>query len=129
MKPGARRGVSYVLGNVGLAIRLVMSLVLEVASKLVLALVLGLVALVARLVAPIVGRGFRFLVRGPLYVMNLVLGGMATAYPRLLRWSLDRPLAIVAVIVATLGVSWWMLQGPETELLPELRARVRAAIG
>ena len=80
-----------------------MSLVLEIASKLVLALVLGLVVLVARLVAPIVGRGFRFVVRGPLYVTNLVLGGLSRGYPRLLRWSLDWPLAVVGVIVATLG--------------------------
>jgi len=121
MEEGARRSVASALATLGLGIRLVVSLVLEIAAKLVLALVLGVVALLARLVAPILGRGFRFLVRGPLEVMNLLLRAVSRAYPRLLRWSLDWPLAVAVVIAATLGASWWMLQGLETELLPEVR--------
>ena len=41
-------------------------------------------------------------------------------YPRLIRWALASPAAMLALIVGCFGLTWWVGKQLETELLPEV---------
>ena len=41
-------------------------------------------------------------------------------YPRLIRWALASPTAMLALIVGCFGLTWWVGKQLETELLPEV---------
>lgn len=41
-------------------------------------------------------------------------------YPRLIRWALASPTAMLALIIGCFGLTWWVGKQLETELLPEV---------
>ncbi len=41
-------------------------------------------------------------------------------YPRLIRWALASPAAMLALIIGCFGLTWWVGKQLETELLPEV---------
>ena len=46
--------------------------------------------------------------------------GNSGVYPRLIRWALASPAAMLALIVGCFGLTWWVGKQLETELLPEV---------
>ena len=46
--------------------------------------------------------------------------GDSGVYPRLIRWALASPAAMLALIVGCFGLTWWVGKQLETELLPEV---------
>ena len=46
--------------------------------------------------------------------------GDSGVYPRLIRWALASPTAMLALIVGCFGLTWWVGKQLETELLPEV---------
>ena len=101
-------------------VRLVLGTVLELLGILALGLLL-LVVLLARLLTRFVGRPLgAVLRRGPVALTERALSGTASAYRRLLGGALARPGVVVALIVACLGLTFWLFADLGSELLPEV---------
>ena len=92
--------------------------------ELVLAVLLLLVALLALLwraaSGPLVRRILHPVASVPLAVAATALGRLTAAYGRAIRWALARPGTIIALAVASLGVTAWLAAGLDSELLPEV---------
>ena len=103
-----------------LLVRLVVGTVLELVGMLVLLVVMLVVALV-RLLVRFVGKPLgKVLRRGPVAVTERALTGTAAAYRRLLSRALRRPGVVVALMVACMGLTFWLFSRLGTELLPEV---------
>ncbi len=101
-------------------VRLVLGIVLELLGLLALALMLLLVGF-ARVLVRFVGRPLGTVMRrGPVAATERVLAGTAAGYRRLLGGALARPGVVVALIVACLGLTFWLFADLGSELLPEV---------
>ena len=101
-------------------VRLVFGTLLELLGLLALGLMLLLVTL-AKLLVRFVGRPLGALLRrGPVAATERALSGTAAAYRRLLGGALARPGVVVALIVACLGLTFWLFADLGSELLPEV---------
>ncbi len=101
-------------------VRLVLGTVLELLGILALGLLLVIV-LLARLLVRFVGRPVgAVLRRGPVAITERALAGTASGYRRLLGGALARPGVVVALIVACLGLTFWLFADLGSELLPEV---------
>ena len=103
-----------------LVARLVLGSVLELVAKLFTGVVLLVVWLLRRLLVPALGTVFRVLAWGPVRVADAAMAGLNGAYPRVLRWSLANPMAIVILTIACFWVTYDAARSLESELLPEV---------
>ncbi len=110
---------------VGLAIYLVaetvLSSIFELLGKLLLAATAGFARLWRRLLGPAVSRGSGFVLALPVKAADRLLGALNRGYPRMIRWALGHPGAIVALVVALLALTVAAARGLDSELLPEVR--------
>jgi len=103
-----------------LLIRLVFGTLLELLGLLALGLLLLLVTL-GKLVVRFVGRPLgAVLRRGPVAFTERALGATAAGYRRLLAGALARPGVVMALIVACMGLTFWLFADLGSELLPEV---------
>ena len=101
-------------------VRLVFGTLLELLGLLALGLLLLIVTL-AKLLVRFVGRPLGALLRrGPVAATERALAGTAAAYRRLLGGALARPGLVLALIVACLGLTFWLFADLGSELLPEV---------
>ena len=115
----AMRLIPWAVFAVYLVLRFVSGLVLEIAGRLLLSLAALLVFLGAwlvRLARPVLG----FLLRGPLKLVGALLGSLQRLYPRLLRWALANPGAVLLLALALFAVTFELARRLDSELLPEV---------
>jgi HAE1 family hydrophobic/amphiphilic exporter-1 len=109
-----------VVATVWLVLRLVLGTVLEVVGKLLLALVMALVALWRRVLGARVSGLFTFLTRPALRGASAAMDGLGRFYPRVIRWALAHPVAIVLLAAGTFVLTGVVALGLDSELLPEV---------
>jgi multidrug efflux pump subunit AcrB len=80
----------------------------------------ALLFLVARLAIPALSWLFGSLFAIPLKLTHLTLGGLNRIYPGVLRSALAHPLLVVLIVAGCLWLSWQVVSGMESELLPEV---------
>ena len=102
-------------------LRLVIGSSFELVRKLAAGLLGGVLWLFLRLLWPALRFVFRHLMRWPLRASGALLESLNGIYPRALRWALRRPGLILTLVVATMGLTAWLLLQLDTELLPEVR--------
>ena len=93
----------------------------ELVRKLAAGLLAGFLWLFVRLLWPALRFVFRHLMRWPLRASGALLEGLNGIYPGALRWALRRPGLIFTLVLATMGLTAWLLLQLDTELLPEVR--------
>ncbi len=127
----AVRFLPALAGALYVGLRGLVSAVLEVAGRLLLSVVGLGVALVRGLTAAGRGAGRRLGGRGwgrallrlpglPLRLTGRFLAAVQTAYPRVIRAALARPVAVLALTLAVFAVTWLAAGHLGSELLPEV---------
>jgi HAE1 family hydrophobic/amphiphilic exporter-1 len=102
-----------------LAVRLVIGLVLETVGKVVLLLVMAGLA-VAYGVTWLGGKLLTAILWLPAKITDALMAALGGAYPAVLRRAIAHPVLVVAVVALCLAGSWQIVQGLDSELLPEV---------
>ncbi len=101
------------------AVRLVLGTVFEVLGKLLMLVVLA-VAYLVRFVWYGARRVLPPLVWIPLKASQALLDALHRVYPSVLRWALGNPLAVIAIMAASVVATWQLGARLDSELLPEV---------
>jgi len=101
-------------------LRLCVGLLLQVFGKVVLTLFGVGLWLVVRCLVPLVARIGSWLAALPLRLTKAGLNRIQQGYPRVIQWTLDHPLPVLAGVLVCGGLTWQVGSRLETELLPEV---------
>jgi len=100
--------------------RLVLGTLLETVGKLLYAVLMGL----SWIWQAFLGKGIILFFKGltwlPLKLMSGLLNWLNRAYPPVVRWAVENPLAMVLVTVLSMAATGWLALSLDSELLPEV---------
>jgi hydrophobic/amphiphilic exporter-1 (mainly G- bacteria), HAE1 family len=100
--------------------RFLVGVVLELIGKLILLIIALIVFLIGRVIVPAIGLVGKGLMYVPVRIMDGVLATLRWIYPRMIEWSLNHPLPVLLLAVATFYGTWELGKQLDTELLPEV---------
>jgi len=101
-------------------LRLALAFVLELVGKLLLLLLEAVVFVWRRFLGPVIIRTFGLLGKPFLWAADRTLGGAQGAYPKVMRWALARPAAVLLVVAAVFALTFFAARDLGSELLPEV---------
>ncbi len=101
-------------------IRLLIWLLLECLGKILLGLYFLVLSLVLRVLAPVLAIIWKVVTWLPLKLTDILLNGLRSVYPGLIRMSLASPSIIVLLVLLCGWATWFVGSQLENELLPEV---------
>ncbi len=101
-------------------VRLLVGALFEGLGHLIIWAYRGSIHLTAYLIKPIIGRVSAVVSWIPLKLTGWVMGGVGRLYPRTLRSALAHPVVVVLIVVGCFWMTWQVVRGLESELLPEV---------
>jgi len=103
-----------------LLVKLVLESALELIGLVLSRLISLLVLAIRKGVIPLVVGIGRILTWVPLKLATLLLDGLKSAYPAVIRWSLSNLVVMILLAVASFWATWHFASRLNTELLPEV---------
>jgi HAE1 family hydrophobic/amphiphilic exporter-1 len=100
-------------------IRLVLGVLIEAVGRLLIG-AFRVVAFVVAAAVMLVALVLRPLLWFPIKLTNRLMTSLNRVYPRIVRSALARPVVVTLIVVGCFWVTWQVVQGLDSELLPEV---------